>query len=422
MYHESKLSNGQRIISHEMKDRESVGIGIIVGAGGRYEDNRIKGAAHFLEHILFKGSKKYSCEDIKEQIEGVGGSLNAFTTEELTCYYAKFPAKHLDNTFDILSDMILNPLILKDDVRKEGTVIIEEIKMYHDLPQFYVMELLDEMMWPKHPLGKNLAGTVESVSRMTQTDLKAFHRQNYRPGNIVVSACGRLKHDHLTKIVQKKFDKIKSTKRTSFKKADNSQLKPKLHSFRKNTEQMHLALGMLGLNIEHKDKYILMLLNIILGGNMSSRLFNEVREKRGLAYSISSGIKSLKDTGLLLIRAGVDNKKLVEAVNVILSELHKLKNNGVTNGEFIRAKDYYLGQVMLGLEDTLDHMLWIGESTICCNKTRKLQDIIKEVDKIKIGEVKRLAGQIFNEKRYNLAVVGPMVDSQEKELRSLMGE
>ncbi|MCX5681994.1 MAG: pitrilysin family protein, partial [Candidatus Omnitrophica bacterium] len=194
MYKRTNLKNKLRVVSHQMKDRNSTAVGVWAGVGGRYESATIKGAAHFLEHIVFKGTKKYSCEEIKQKIEGVGGTLNAFTSEECTCYFAKIPSQHVEQTFDILSDMILQPLIMKKDVDKERGVILEEIKMYHDLPQHLVMDLLDQLLWANHPLGQNIAGNPESVGGMSEQDLRRFHDDFYIASNIVVSACGDISH------------------------------------------------------------------------------------------------------------------------------------------------------------------------------------------------------------------------------------
>ena len=267
-YQRTDLSNDLRVVTHPMKERESVALGIWIGVGGRYEQDQIKGAAHFIEHIAFKGSAKYSCKQIKELIEGVGGTLNAFTSEEQTCFYAKFPTKHLKLTFDILADIILNPQIAAKDVAKERTVIIEEIKMYHDLPQYFVLELLDELLWPNHPLGRNLAGTPETISAMTREVLLNFHRQYYAPGNIVIAAAGHLNHPAIVELVQRKFRKTKPSDGPSYRKADNAQTKPRVHLASKNIEQMHVALGMLGYDEQNNDRYILSLIRIILGGNM----------------------------------------------------------------------------------------------------------------------------------------------------------
>jgi len=420
MYKKTVLPNRARIITHEMKDRESASLGIWLGVGGRYENKKNKGAAHFLEHILFKGSKHYSCSDIKELIEGVGGTLNAFTAEEYTCYYSKIPSMHLDRTFDILSDMVFYPLAAAKDVQKERTVILEEIKMYHDLPQHFVIDLLEGLMWTDHPLGMNIAGTLESIGGMSEEDLRQFHHAHYALENMVVAASGRLSHEPIVHLVQKKSAAVKETKKQNSLSAQNWQDRPKVKFFRKDIEQMHLALGVFGLEEDHKDRHAYALLNIILGSNMSSRLFNEVREKRGLAYAIASSTKSLRDAGLLMIRAGVDNKKLVEAVSVILKELQKLKRENVTKDEFTRARDYYMGQILLALEDTLDHMFWIGESTISLNKTRTIKQILSEVRKVTIDDIRRVANGIFKKEHTNLAIVGPLKEEQENQLSDLM--
>ena len=416
----TKLSNNIRVITRELKDRDSAAVGIWVGVGGRYEEDKNKGAAHFMEHMAFKGSQKYSCDEIKQLIEGVGGALNAFTSEEQTCYYSKVPVKFLPRAFDILADMAFFPKIDPADMEKERAVILEEIKMYHDLPQYYVIELLDGLLWPDHPLGKSLAGTAQSVGAMNRDDLKNFHQSFYVPGNIVVSGCGSLKHEVLVGLVQKKLAKIHGKKDRNYIKTTNGRLEPASRFYRKEIEQMHLAIGMRGYETNHKDLYVLAILNIILGGNMSSRLFNEVREKHGLAYSISSSMKSLDDTGVFMIRAGVDNKKIVQAVELILKELTKIRQNGVTPDEFKRAKDYFLGQFLLGLEDTLDHMLWIGEAIISNDKVHTLKDVVRKVKKVTPADVARVAEEILDQSRFKLSIVGPLNDEQEKELQQYL--
>lgn len=420
MYKTTQLKNGLRIITQEKKERDSVSIGIWVGVGGRYEGDAIKGATHFLEHVVFKGSQKYSCEEIKEKIEGVGGTLNAFTSEEQTCFYAKIPSKHLNQTFGVLADMVFFPKIKQTDVAKEKTVIIEEIKMYHDLPQYFVMELLDGLLWPDHPLGKQLAGTVESVSKINARDLRRFHERYYAAGNVVIAACGHLKHATFVKEVEKALSGLSGEGPWSFEPMVDQQKRPRTHFFKKDTEQMHLALGMPGYHENHPDKYILSLLSIILGGNMSSRLFVQVREKKGLAYSIGSNYKTMHDTGVFMVRAGVDNHKIVDTVDLILKEFRKIRAKGVTTDEFKRAKDYLIGQVQLGLEDTMEHMLWIGESMLSRNKGRTITHIISELEKIKSADLKRVAGHILDDVKYNLAIVGPVSDEQAEKINQLL--
>jgi len=419
MYERSQLKNNLRIVSHPMKDRNSVTVGVWAGVGGRYEETKIKGAAHFLEHIVFKGTKNYACEEIKQQIEGVGGTLNAFTSEECTCYFAKVPSRHAEKTFDILSDMILQPLILKKDVDKERGVILEEIKMYNDLPQHLVGDFLDQLLWGAHPLGQNIAGTLDSVGKMSFEDLRKFHQYFYVPSNIVVAACGSVSHQKICSLTQKKFGFLATKRNISCVKASNEQKVPKVKFHKKSIEQMHIALGSLGFHREHSDRYAVGILSVILGGNMSSRLFNQVREKRGLAYSIGSQVKIFKDTGAFIVRGGVHNEKVVEAVDVVVKELLRIAKSPVSAGELRRSKDYVIGQTLLSLEDTAEHMFWIGESVVATDKLETFKEVIKKVEKVTADDVQRVARELFQQERLNLAVVGPLADPQERALKKI---
>jgi len=416
----TQLPNKVRVATQEFKDRESVSIGVWVAAGGRYETTANKGVAHFLEHMAFKGSAQYSCNKIKELVEGVGGNLNAFTAEEETCYYAKVPITHLKQTFDVLADITFFPKISSKDLKKERTVILEEIKMYHDLPQYYVGEILEELLWPNHPLGQSLAGTPKSVAEMEVTQLRNFHKSYYVPSNTVITACGALKHDDLVQLVKDKLGKLDGISGPTFTAARQLQEKAAHHLYFKQTEQMHLALGYLAYETNHPDYYVLALLSIILGGNMSSRLFNEVREKRGLTYSISSGMKSLHDTGVFMVRAGVDNGKITDALGLILKVLAKIGSAGIKDDEFKRAQEYYMGQFLLGLEDTMDQMLWIGSGIISNDQVKTRADVIKKIKAVTPADIKRVALEILNPKRINLAIIGPMSGTQQKALATIV--
>ncbi len=416
----TQLPNKIRIVSQEFKDRESASIGVWVAAGGRYEGRDNKGVAHFLEHMAFKGSAKYSCDETKQLIEGVGGNLNAFTAEEETCYYAKVPCAHLKLTFDVLADICFFAKITPKDLEKERTVILEEIKMYHDLPQYYVSELLEELLWPDHPLGQSLAGTSKSVGEMSIAHLRDFKGSHYVPANTVIAACGSIKHEELVGLVRAKLGKLSGPLPPSYIAARRNQDKPSVHLYTKATEQMHLALGYLAYETNHKDYYVMALLSIILGGNMSSRLFNEVREKRGLAYSVSSGVKTLNDTGCFMVRAGVDNAKIVDALRLILKVLGKLTTEIVDQDEFKRAQEYYMGQFLLGLEDTMDQMLWMGGVIISNDQVKSMGDVIKKIKAVTRADIKRVAAQILDPKRLNVAIIGPMTDIQQKELQALV--
>ena len=411
------LDNKIRVVSQFLKDRDSASIGVWIGAGGRYETAHEKGVAHFIEHMCFKGSAKYNCEEVKQMVEGVGGNLNAFTAEEETCYYAKVPAKHLSTSFDVLADISLFPKIATKDLLKERTVILEEIKMYLDLPQYQVGELLQELLWPNHPLGENLAGTPQSVSALTARDLKHFHSKHYIPSNIVISACGNIDHAKLVEWTKRKFGKLKNVKGQEYIPARRTQDKPGICLHVKKTEQMHLAIGFLAYENNHPDYYALGMLSIILGGNMSSRLFTEVREKRGLAYSVSSGMKSLDDTGCFMVRAGVDNDKIVPALDLIMKVLNKVAKNGVNADEFKRAKEYYIGQFQLGLEDTMEHMIWLGAVILSRDGARTYADVLKRINVVTPADVARVAAFVLNPKHVNVAIIGSLTDAQQAQIR-----
>jgi len=414
MYKKVRLDNGLRIISHRMPDMQSVALGIWIKAGGRYESEKFKGISHFLEHLLFKGSKKYSCRKIKESIEGVGGSLNGFTSEEMTCYLVKMPSRYLALALDILSDMVVNPSLPGLEIEKEKAVILEEIKMYRDQPQSYVYELLDELLWPGQPLGTPIIGTVDSVSRITGDDLRIFKERFYTPANIVVSAAGDLDSKNLEKGVAAIFSRQKGRSINTFLAAKEEQGRPRLKVLPKDTEQTHMVLGFHSFRREHPLRHALAMLHIILGANMSSRLFDELREKRGLAYEIGTQVKRFQDTGAFLVHAGIDNRKVVDAVRLILKALKKVKDKLVAIDEFRRAKEFYLGQLMLALEDTLDHMFWIGESTTTMDKTYSFKGIVKEMNKVKREDIRGVARRIFKQENLNLALIGPLKNREEK--------
>ncbi len=413
MMSKTVLKNGVRVVTSAAKDAQSLAVGIWISTGSRNEVPEYLGISHYLEHLVFKGTKNYSCQQIKESIEGKGGSINAFTGEEATCYLVKLPAKYLGLAMDILSDMVLNPLLPEAEIEKERTVILEEIKMYKDLPQSYVYELLDELLWPEQPLGRSVLGTVDSVNRIKRADLDGYRKRYYTAPNIVVSAAGLLDHAKFSKIAAGKFSGLKEASRNIFAPAYIEQSEPQAKIFPKETEQTHFVVGFHGFSRDHKLKYALGLLNVILGGNSSSRLFEEIREKRGLAYEIGTGVKRLKDTGAFVVHAGVDNNKVTQALKLIFTQLRRAKAETVSLSEFTRAKDFFLGQLMLALEDSMDRMLWIGESTTSLDKTYSLKEVIREVNKVKINELREAAKLIFKKENLNLALIGPLKASEE---------
>ncbi|MGA2774570.1 MAG: pitrilysin family protein [Candidatus Omnitrophota bacterium] len=414
MYKKIKLDNGLRVLSHRMPNMQSVALGIWIKVGGRYEFDKNQGISHFLEHLVFKGTKKYSCRKLKESIEGVGGSLNGFTSEELTCYLVKTPARHLATALDVLADMVINPLIPPVEVEKEKTVILEEIKMYRDQPQSYVYELLDELMWPKQQLGRPVIGTAESVRRINRKELADFKDKYYSASSILVNGVGLFKPDEFNKRVGHLFSRLGHKPMNTFEKAREAQVKPQLKVHNKDTEQTHMALGFHAFKRDHHLRHALAILHIVLGGNMSSRLFEEVREKKGLAYEIGTSLKRFSDTGAFIVHAGIDNGKLIEAVSLILKELRRAKDSVVSDDEFIRAKEFYRGQMMLALEDTMDYMLWLGETSAVLDKEYTFDELMKEVDRVKRKDLKEAAKTIITDNRMSLALISPLKGKEDE--------
>jgi len=406
MYEFRTLKNGTRCVARETPDRDSIAIGIWLNVGARYEPKAICGASHFLEHLLFKGTKTRSSEDIKKAIEGRGGAMNGFTSEEFTCYLVKVLNRDMDAAIDILSDMVLNARLAPEDIKKEKTVISEEIKLYMDLPNHHVHDLLMELLWPDQPLGRNLAGTIETVSGMKREELIGYRKKYYNPANIVISAAGNLIADEFFASCERYLDFAPTGPRASYKKASEVQKRPNLKVLSKNTEQAHLAIGLRAFGRNDPDRYVLTLLNIILGGNMSSRLFRELREKRGLAYEINTHTKRLNDTGAFLISAGLDNKNVIKSVELIIRELNKIKEKTVGEDEFERAREFYKGQLLLGLEDTLDQMLWMGEHLSAEGNIPTPEEVVSEIEELRPDDVRRVAKRVFVDSRLNLAAIG----------------
>ncbi|KPK42586.1 MAG: hypothetical protein AMJ78_01880 [Omnitrophica WOR_2 bacterium SM23_29] len=420
MYESIILDNKTRCVGLNIPDRDSLSIGIWIKVGGRYEPQAKCGVSHFLEHLLFKGTTRRSGEEIKRAIEGRGGSINGFTTEEFTCYLVKVLSRDMDIALDILSDMILNSRLTLNDIEKERTVIIEEIKMYKDLPMHYVHELLAGLLWPNQPLGRFLAGTVESVSKIKRRDIRSFKNRFYNPRNIVVAACGKMQYRNFFTCCEKHFKKIPRSLKSTFRRAEVKQRKPQYKVLFRDTEQAHLSMGLHTFGRNDPDKHALNFLHIILGGNMSSRLFRELREKRGLVYEIGTHVKKFQDTGAFVISVGLDDKKIPKTIELILRELRKIKTKSVGAEEFNRAKEFYRGQLLLALEDTSDHMLWMGEHMVGEDKIPTPQEILDEIEKVTADDLMRVANRVFKNSRLNLALIGPTKKTDEKKIEEVL--
>ena len=412
MYRIDSLKNGLKVSSDPMESMESVAIGVWIRAGGRYENKKNSGISHLLEHLLFKGTMKRDMKHIKQEIEGRGGSFNGFTSEEHTCYLVKLLAKDAELGVDILSDMVQRPKLDPSEVEKEKSVIIEEINMYKDMPSHYVHEILAEMMWPDQPLGMPLAGTTESVNSITRAEVLAYKESHYNTKNMLVMGTGKLKEQQFADITGKYFIGAEAGPLSKFSGVVIKQKEQAVNIYKKDTEQTHVAIGIHTIDRSHPDKYVLSLLNIILGANMSSRLFHIVRDEMALCYEISSTIRRYEDCGAFVFSAGVDNKKLVRALEVILREIGRLKTEPVGADELIRAKEYYRGQLLFALEDTMSRMLWIGDRVISGEKDFTVANILERVEKITPEDIMRVSANTLKNESLNLAVIGPVKDEK----------
>ena len=419
-YNKKILDNGLKIVAHKMPGMKSVSLGVWIATGGRYESVKQRGISHFIEHLLFKGTKKRTAVQIKNSIEGIGGVLNGFTSEEVTCYIAKVLGEHLALGLDVLSDMVLNARFAPKDIEMERFVILEEIKMYRDHPDQYVYELLSGLMWPKQTLGVPLIGTHEIINSLKRGDIVERKEKSYHPSNITVVACGDVDWHALVSTCDKIFSKAKKGKPSDYEKMKIRGGCPKANILHKETEQTQIVIGFHGLSRRDPARYAMGLLNIVLGGNMSSRLFHELREKRGLAYAISSHAVSYADGGFATIEAGVDNRKISKAVELILKELARIKKDPVTKKEFEMAREYYQGHLSFLLEDTTDHMLWLGEKLVTGDDPVDAEEVLRKVRKVTIDDILRLAKKTFRKEGLNIAVIGPAKDKDRTAITELI--
>jgi len=424
MYKITKLNNGAQVATLSVGGAHSVSIGVWVGTGSRYEPEPLSGISHFFEHMVFKGTKNRSYLEIKQSIEGRGGTLNAFTSEEVTCLLAKVLSSHAHGAIDVLLDMLFNPLLRDEDLEKERRVIYEEIKMYVDLPQHRAYEGLLKLLWPRHPLGRNIIGDFKTLKNISREQLIKYRQRNCGWNNVLIAGCGKITHTNMVKYVKdfirkNKFPQDKQAK-LEYKPITCRPKRPKAKFIIKDTKQSHICLGVPALRRTDPKRYAASFLHIILGANMSSRLFNKVREEKGLAYEISTAVKRLKDTGAFVIHAGVVSEKVEQALAVILNELKQISKKTVRIDEFKRAREYYIGQLMMGLEDNADHMAWLAESLMHYGRVRSIKQVIAQINKVKIKDLTTVARMIFKKKNLNLSVIGPLTKEQKKGLLRIL--
>ncbi|WP_409294335.1 M16 family metallopeptidase [Peribacillus sp. SCS-26] len=398
--------NGVRIVLENIPTVRSVAIGIWIKTGSRNETPVNNGISHFLEHMFFKGTTERTAREIAESFDSIGGHVNAFTSKEYTCYYAKVLDNHASYALEVLSDMFFNSTFVQEELEKEKKVVCEEIKMYEDTPDDIVHDLLSKAVYGNHPLGYPILGTEETLDTFNGEKLKQYIHDYYTPENVVVSIAGNIDEDFI-KETEKYFGSYTGGKRTS--EAVKADFHQNSFSRKKETEQAHVCLGFNGLPIGHENVYSLVTLNNILGGSMSSRLFQEVREQRGLAYSVYSYHSAYQENGLVTIYGGTGANQL----NVLLETIHetigKLKAEGITGRELRNSKEQLKGSLMLSLESTNSRMSRNGKNELLLGRHRSLDEIVEEIDSVTEEKVNALGKEIFNDE-YSLAVISPLED------------
>lgn len=405
MFTKEILSNNLPVVMESLKNMRSVVLGIWVKVGSRHETHEMNGISHFLEHMFFKGTKKRSAKDIAFEIDSLGGELNAFTSRETTTFYVKVLDEYLDQGLDLLTDIFLNSTFPDEDIEKEKKIIKEEIKMVEDTPDDYIHDLANQNIWGQNSLGQSVLGRRETIKAFTRNDLISHIRKYYGTKDTVISCAGNFEAEHLLTLLKKNLG---SLKRGSQPEAGEPPVfRSKVEVIHKDLSEAHLCLGMKGVPHASKERYCLFTLNTILGAGVSSRLFQEIREKRGLAYAIYSFVASYVDTGLWGVYAGVSRKKVREVIELVLKEIYTLRET-VTEAELQRAKNQLKGNIILGLESSSSRMNNIARQEIYYEKHYSPKEIMNMIDSITLAQIRDLAEEIVQKDLFSLTVYGPV--------------
>jgi predicted Zn-dependent peptidase len=398
------LDNGLRILTERMSQVRSISIGVWLTRGSRHETAERGGIAHFVEHMLFKGTATRTAEDIAQAIDSIGGQLDAFTAKEYASYYIKVLDEHLPLAIDILADIVRNPAFGAEDIEREKKVVLEEIKMVEDTPDDLVHELFTQGFWENHPLGRPILGTKETVESFNVDLLRSYFSNAYTARNLIVSAVGNLEHERVRELVAEKFGSVAASGDSIGEQAPR--VVPKILIRNKELEQSHLCLGVGSYPQNHDDRYSSYVLNTLLGGSMSSRLFQNVREKRGLAYAVFSGLSAYRDAGSFTIYAGCSNEAVGEVVDLVVEELRGVKNALVPDAELQRAKDHLKGSLMLSLENTASRMSHIARQEIYFDRQFGLDETLQGIERVTSADVQRVAVDLFGNGSLAATVLG----------------
>ncbi|MFH1284697.1 MAG: pitrilysin family protein [Candidatus Peregrinibacteria bacterium] len=412
MFRKTTLQSGLRIITEKLSGTKAVTVLVLVGAGSRYENEKIRGISHFLEHMFFKGADRFkSTKEVSEAIDSVGGEFNAFTGKEYAGYFVKVSSEFVDVACDVLSDMMINSKFPQEEIEKERGVILEEYNMYQDTPMYQIGWNFENLVFGDQPLGWDEIGTRDVIKSVMHEDFMSYKKKLYSPDNTVIAVVGNIDNDEAVEKIEKYFEMEESKKAYEFsplKDLDGG----RLHLTEKKTEQAHIALGFPGYSERHKDHWTMKLLSVILGGNMSSRMFLGVREAKGLAYYIHTTTDNYIDGGSIVTNAGVDLTRIDEAVTSIIEEYRKIRDDGVPAAELVKAKAFLKGKTVLKLEDSEEYAHLLGKYELLHDQAKSPEEIFKLIDAVKEADLKRVLADIFKEDKMKLAVIGPYPDKE----------
>ncbi len=413
MFKKTVLKNKLRVVTKKLANTKSVTVLILVGAGSRYEVKKLNGISHFLEHMFFKGAKKYkNTKDVSEAIDGVGGDLNAFTGKEYAGYFVKVADQHLPLAMDVLSDMLVHSKFDPAEIDKERGVIMEEYNMYQDTPMYQIGWDFEQLMYADQPLGWDQVGTKEVIMGIQQQDFVQYKNELYTPDNTVIAIAGNVDHDEVVAQVEKMFQFEDGKKAYNFDAVKEIAVGKQIHLRNKKTEQAHIVLGFPSYQEEHKLHYAAKLLSIVLGGNMSSRMFLSVREQQGLAYYIHSTTDDYTDTGTFSTNAGVSLERIDQAIVAVVGEYKKALASPVPATELTKAKEFLKGKMVLRLEDSEEYAHLLGKYELLYKDVKTPEEIMKMVDEVTAEELHQVAKEIFREDKLRLAVIGPYEDEE----------
>ena len=408
MHKKTVLPNGIRVVSEDIDRVRSISIGIWVECGSRYEDHSTNGASHFIEHMLFKGTKNRSSFEIASAIDSVGGMMNAFTGKELTSFYIKIPDYHLQMAIELLADIFINSCFDEKEIAKEQSVVLQEINMTEDTPDDYIHDYFEGVFWNGHELGLPVLGTRDLVASLNRKTLISFFKERYGGNNVVLAAAGNLEHDALVDLAVKSFGTIPAV--TLKPRINRPVVSSKVGVLKKDLEQVHMILGALAPSAVSPERYSGFLLNAILGGSMSSRLFQEIREKRGLAYAVHSYVTPYMDTGLMGIYAGTGEERVRVVLDLILEELRRLRHELLTEKEIAQVKELIKGNFLLSMESTDSRMIRLAKNEICFGRYIPEDDVIAAIDAVTAEEVRRRAFEMFMPDAISVAAMGRITE------------